>query len=79
MTGLVGRAEKRGLVQRSPSPHDGRAVLVSLTPLGRQLRQRCAAVVDRRITELTEPLTASQRAQLTQLAGALVGPPHLDA
>ncbi|HEY2061364.1 MarR family winged helix-turn-helix transcriptional regulator [Amycolatopsis sp. NBC_01480] len=79
MTGLVGRAEKRGLVQRSPSPHDGRAVLVSLTPLGRQLMQRCAAVVDRRITELTEPLTATQRAQLTQLAGALVGTPLLDA
>jgi DNA-binding MarR family transcriptional regulator len=79
MTGLVGRAEKRGLVQRSPSPHDGRAVLVSLTPLGRQLMQRCAAVVGRRITELTEPLTATQRAQLTQLAGALVGTPPLDA
>lgn len=79
MTGLVGRAEKRGLVQRSPSPHDGRAVLVSLTPLGRQVMQRCAAVVDRRITELTEPLTAAQRAQLTQLASALVGTPLLDA
>ncbi|SEO44670.1 MarR family winged helix-turn-helix transcriptional regulator [Amycolatopsis saalfeldensis] len=79
MTGLVGRAEKRGLVQRTPSPHDGRAVLVSLTPLGRQLMQRCAAVIGRQITELTEPLTATQRAQLTQLASALVGRPLLDA
>jgi DNA-binding MarR family transcriptional regulator len=79
MTGLVGRAEKRGLVQRSPSPCDGRAVLVSLTPFGRQVMQRCGTEVGRRIAELTEPLTATQRAQLTKLAGAIVGVPALDA
>ncbi|MBT2225324.1 MarR family winged helix-turn-helix transcriptional regulator [Nonomuraea sp. NEAU-A123] len=73
MTGLVGRAEKRGLVQRSPSPHDGRAVLVSLTPLGRQLTERGAAEMSRRITGLIERrLTAAQRTQLTELATALV-------
>jgi DNA-binding MarR family transcriptional regulator len=72
MTGLVSRAEKRGLVQRSPSPHDGRAVLVSLTPLGRQLTDRCTAEVSRRITGLTERLTTAQLTQLTQLATALV-------
>ncbi|WP_328603594.1 MarR family transcriptional regulator [Amycolatopsis sp. NBC_00345] len=78
MTGLVGRAEKRGLVERSPSPRDGRAVLVSLTPLGRQVMQRCGIEVGRRITELTEPLTAAQGAQLTKLAGAIVGVPPQD-
>ena len=72
MTGLVSRAEKRGLVQRSPSPHDGRAVLVSLTRLGWQLTDRGSAEISRRITELTDNLTATQRTQLTQLATKLV-------
>ncbi|MEV0094019.1 MarR family transcriptional regulator [Streptomyces sp. NPDC050738] len=74
MTGLVGRAEKRGLVRRSPSPHDGRAVLVALTPLGQELTDRCTAEITRRITGLTERLTAAQRTQLTGLAAALVRP-----
>ena len=72
MTGLVGRAEKRGLVQRSPSPHDGRAVLVSLTPLGRRLTEECAAEVARRVTELTRGLTDAEAADLTRLATAVV-------
>ena len=74
MTGLVSRAEKRGLVQRSPSPHDGRAVLVSLTSLGRQLTEQCTTEVGDRIAELASRLTESQRAQLTTLAAALVHP-----
>lgn len=73
MTGLVSRAEKRGLVQRAPSPHDGRAVVVSLTPLGQQLTDRCSAEVGRRVTELTQRLTTAQRTQLTELAAALIG------
>jgi hypothetical protein len=36
MTGLVDRAERRGLVRRAPAPHDRRAVLVS--PAGRSTR-----------------------------------------
>lgn len=72
MTGLVGRAEKRGLVRRSPSPHDGRAVLVSLTPRGQELVERGVAEIGRRITELTDHLTAAERAELTRLATALV-------
>ena len=72
MTGLVSRAEKRGLVRRSPSPHDGRAVLVSLTPAGRRLAEYGSAEIRRRITELTAGLTVDQVAQLTQLAAGLV-------
>lgn len=72
MTGLVARAEKRELVRRSPSPHDGRAVLVSLTPLGAELTARCADEIGRRVTELTAPLTADERAALTRLAGTVV-------
>ena len=68
MTGLVTRAEKRGLVQRLPSPHDGRAVLVSLTPLGRQLTDTCGAEMDRQIASLTESLTSSEVSQVRSLS-----------
>src|ERR1700761_1705611 len=37
MTGLVDRAEERGLVQRVSSPLDGRSVLVAITTAGRSL------------------------------------------
>jgi DNA-binding MarR family transcriptional regulator len=72
MTGLVQRAEKRGLVQRSPSPYDGRAVLVSLTPLGRQFTEAGAAEIGRRIGELTAHLTDEQRRTLTDLAASVI-------
>lgn len=37
MTGLIGRLESQGLVNRTPDPSDGRAVLVGLTPAGESL------------------------------------------
>jgi len=70
-TGLVSRAEKRGLVQRLPSPHDGRAVLVSLTPLGRQLVDRGAAQTERQIASLTASLSAAEHSQLRSLTARL--------
>ncbi|WP_406351785.1 MarR family winged helix-turn-helix transcriptional regulator [Streptomyces sp. NBC_00658] len=75
MTGLVTRAEKRGLVQRLPSPDDGRAVLVALTPLGRQLTDRCTTEVDQRIAALTAPLTTAEHAQIRTLSAKLLQRP----
>jgi len=72
MTGLVTRAERRGLVRRSPSPHDGRAVLVSLTPAGQELTGRAAAGIAARLGELTGHLAPGERAELTRLATVLV-------
>ena len=72
MTGLVTRAEKRGLVQRLPSPHDGRGVLVGLTPAGRELAERGAAEVDRQITALAESLTGGEHALVQALAAKLL-------
>lgn len=37
LTGLVDRAEKRGLVHRTPDPGDRRALRVALTPAGRDV------------------------------------------
>ncbi|MFJ5091765.1 MarR family winged helix-turn-helix transcriptional regulator [Streptomyces sp. NPDC088674] len=72
MTGLVGRAEKRGLVRRSPSPHDGRAVLVGLTGEGRRLAEEGAEEITRRLTEATAHLGAEGRAELTRLVGTVL-------
>ncbi|MFG3146328.1 MarR family winged helix-turn-helix transcriptional regulator [Streptomyces sp. NPDC048243] len=73
MTGLVSRAEKRGLVRRVPSPDDGRAVLVELTAAGRELTGRCTAGMGREIAALTASLTTGERAQVTALAGKILG------
>ncbi|MFI6338068.1 MarR family winged helix-turn-helix transcriptional regulator [Streptomyces sp. NPDC050535] len=75
MTGLVTRAEKRGLVQRLPSPEDGRAVLVGLTEPGHRLTAECATEVERRITALTEPLTPAEHTQVRALATKLLRRP----
>jgi DNA-binding MarR family transcriptional regulator len=75
MTGLVDRAERRGLVERSPSPRDGRAVLVSLTPAGRELTEQCGVEVDRRLKQLIDRLAPAQHDELTRLAAALLASP----
>ncbi|UYM04683.1 MarR family winged helix-turn-helix transcriptional regulator [Solicola gregarius] len=51
MTGLVGRLESQGLVNRTPDPSDGRAVIIGLTPAGEALvderrRQYAATIAD---------------------------------
>ncbi|SFP71839.1 MarR family winged helix-turn-helix transcriptional regulator [Amycolatopsis rubida] len=75
MTGLVDRAERRGLVRRSPAPHDGRAIQVSLTEGGRELMRECEPEVAHRIHALTAVLTDAQRARLSRMASILVGGP----
>ncbi|MEU9148956.1 MarR family transcriptional regulator [Streptomyces sp. NPDC048417] len=72
MTGLVDRAERRDLVRRSPSPHDKRSLLVSITPEGQNLARRCAAEAEQQIRDLTAHLTDDQRSRLSLLASALV-------
>ncbi|WNI14539.1 MarR family winged helix-turn-helix transcriptional regulator [Actinacidiphila sp. ITFR-21] len=72
MTGLVTRAERRGLVRRAPAPHDGRVARVSLTEQGSELARAGAADAGRRIQELTAHLGEARRSQLSRLASALV-------
>src|ERR1700735_4012629 len=43
VSGLVDRAEKRGLLQRAPNPHEGRGVDVVLAPSGMGLAERGVA------------------------------------
>jgi DNA-binding MarR family transcriptional regulator len=67
VTGLVSRAETRDLVRRSPSPHDGRGVLVGLSPHGKTLVRQAVRDVQRRLLVLTETLDAADRARLTTI------------
>jgi DNA-binding MarR family transcriptional regulator len=67
VTGLVDRAERRGLMERVADPEDGRAVRVRLTKEGRALAARGAAEVGDEVAAATADLTDPQRRQLSSL------------
>jgi MarR family transcriptional regulator, lower aerobic nicotinate degradation pathway regulator len=71
-SGLVDRAERRGLVRRLPSQIDRRSVRVSLTVEGRTLVQSVAAVFDADIAAIVEPLNPQERATLTALLSGVL-------
>ena len=73
LTGLVDRAEKRGLFQRAPSATDGRAVEVFLTPAGFGFAERLYAEVARSLSSLTGQLTADGRRRLRMLLERMLG------
>lgn len=75
-TGLVDRAERRGLVGRAKVPEDGRAFRVVLTAEGRQLAEVFAAEVGLQVTALTDGLGETNRKRLARLASQVV---HGDA
>jgi DNA-binding MarR family transcriptional regulator len=67
ISGLVDRAEKRGLVQRGPNPDDGRAVDVFLTPAGARLAEQGAVQIARALSGLTGQLSPAESRRLTAL------------
>jgi DNA-binding MarR family transcriptional regulator len=73
VTGLVDRAERRGLVQRKGREDDRRAVHVSLTPAGRKLAAVIEKEAAREMDLLGSGLTATERTQLVKLATKILG------
>jgi DNA-binding MarR family transcriptional regulator len=71
MTGLVGRLEAAGLVDRRPDPSDGRATLVTITAAGRDymrdLHRRRAEVLADHVAQLPD----DERHALLRAAPAL--------
>lgn len=69
---VLSRLERRGLVQRVPSPVDGRSVVLRLTPAGRRLLRRAPAPATSEIVEAIARLTPTElrmlRAGLSALA-----------
>jgi DNA-binding MarR family transcriptional regulator len=72
VTGLVDRAQARGLVERFGAEHDGRAVQVRLTALGHDLATELTGHVTRHVAELAEGLPQRDRARLARLASRVV-------
>ena len=69
---LVDRLEKRGLVERSPAPNDGRGVLLKLTDAGAELQKQIGREHVRDIAELVGPaLTAAEQRELLRLTEKL--------
>jgi DNA-binding MarR family transcriptional regulator len=77
LTGLVDRAEKRGLLERAPSASDGRAVEVFLSARGVAVGEALYAQIRQALAPLTTRLTASERPRLESLLRRLLGPTPL--
>ncbi len=71
ITGLIARAERRGLVQRSADEQDGRSIRVRLTPSGRTLADSAAHEVRGALVPLEDRLSPRQSRDLTRLLVAL--------
>jgi MarR family transcriptional regulator, lower aerobic nicotinate degradation pathway regulator len=71
-TGLVDRAERRGLVARVPSTTDRRVVLVSLTDDGRSLVSQAAARFEADVTAMLGRLPSRDRDALSRLVSRLL-------
>ncbi|HEY1918460.1 MAG TPA: MarR family transcriptional regulator [Streptosporangiaceae bacterium] len=72
VTGLVDRAERRGLVQRVPVPGNRRAVHVTLSPHGHALAAAVAAEVAADVRGLIASISGAQQQQLSRLASRLI-------
>jgi DNA-binding MarR family transcriptional regulator len=80
LTGLVDRAERRGLAERAPVPGDRRALRVTLTDAGRRAAAAFHAEVTAELGQLLSPLASQDReqfrtamAKITRSAGWTAG------
>lgn len=73
LSNVISRLEKRGWVQRSPDPDDGRASLATLTEHGwDKVVASARGHVDEVQRLLFDPLTKAQQRQLGQIAGRIL-------
>ncbi|MFF3940931.1 MarR family winged helix-turn-helix transcriptional regulator [Streptomyces phaeofaciens] len=75
LSGLIGRAERRGLLTRSANPDDKRVVDVLITDAGRDLAGRLYQDVRNALAPATGRLDAQQRRQLAELLEPVLTPP----
>jgi MarR family transcriptional regulator, lower aerobic nicotinate degradation pathway regulator len=72
VSGLVDRAERRGLVARIPSTEDRRAILVGLTDEGRSLVSSAARRFEADMTEMLDLVPPSDRDALSGIVSRLL-------
>lgn len=73
MSGLIDRAEKKGLVARTPSLEDSRAIEVFLTAEGRALVARLHLQLQQSLAPMTGRLDAAGQRQLRDLLDRMHG------
>lgn len=67
LVGLIQSLESRGLIERKPHPHDGRAVGLHATPKGQALMVQAEQTASELELEKTAKLTSAQRQTLVTL------------
>jgi DNA-binding MarR family transcriptional regulator len=67
MVGFLKAFEKRGLIDRTPHPTDGRAVGLSLTSQGQQLMQKAELAAIESDTSAAHQLSAAEQKTLMRL------------
>jgi DNA-binding MarR family transcriptional regulator len=72
LSGLVDRAEKRGLVERIASPSDRRAATIRITAQGRKLSRVVAEAVTAEVDALVQVLPEADRKRLAALVERVV-------
>ncbi|OKP83173.1 transcriptional regulator [Paenibacillus sp. P3E] len=72
ITGLVDRAERRGLVERTVSSSDRRGFNVRATAAGWHIIHEVGEQIEHQITAMTVGLTESERTQTIVLAGKIL-------
>jgi DNA-binding MarR family transcriptional regulator len=73
VSGLVDRAQRRGLLERASSKTtDGRAIRVLLTATGRRMASQFAERVSQELAELVKDLSPAQRRRLAVQAAGIV-------
>jgi DNA-binding MarR family transcriptional regulator len=72
LSGLVDRAETRGLLERIPSKDDRRATTIRVTARGRKLSRAIEAAVREEVALLLAPLPQTDRARLAVLVWRVV-------
>ncbi|GAA4684390.1 MarR family winged helix-turn-helix transcriptional regulator [Frondihabitans cladoniiphilus] len=74
LSGLVDRAEQRGLVERAPNADDKRAVDVALTPSGQELATRVYGEVTEALRPWIDRLPKDDQHMLEHLLWRLLEP-----
>jgi DNA-binding MarR family transcriptional regulator len=72
MTVRLNRLQRAGLIERLPNPHDGRGVLVRLTPIGKELAEDALATLLDTQTASLGTLQSPEQADLADLLRTLL-------
>jgi DNA-binding MarR family transcriptional regulator len=74
LVNLITAMDDRGLIERRPHPHDGRAIGLYLTPAGEALIREAERTVTQLETEASARLTARERETLIRLLKKIYRP-----